>query len=52
LPYLIAVVLVLAIIGGVVVMRKKTPTVSQTGQTFADFVVNGKPTLVDFYTDT
>ena len=52
LPYLIAVVLVLAIIGGVVVMSKRTPTVSQTGQTFADFVVNGKPTLVDFYTYT
>ena len=50
-PFLVALVLLVAIIGGVLVMRKATP-VSKTGGTFADFVIGGKPTLVDFYTDT
>ena len=50
-PYVVALVLVLAIIGGVLVTQKSTKS-SPSGSTYADFVVGGKPTLVDFYTDT
>jgi hypothetical protein len=50
-PYVVALVLVLAIIGGVLVTQKSSNS-SPSGNTYADFVVGGKPTLVDFYTDT
>jgi hypothetical protein len=46
--YLIAVVVVVAVIGGLVAYK----AVKGSGPTYANLLVGGQPTVLDFYTDT
>lgn len=45
-PYIIAVLLVVLVVAGVFLTQKAS------NKTYADLVVGGRPTLLDFYTDT